>query len=170
MRSLRGTGIKIGIFMAVMLMMTAALFAIFGQYRGGAENRYTASPSSQTSCRAATAPGRATAMAAAVASTSRRASTAEKRGWDLDRRLHASGVRGGAPAPPLAGPAPPPSARLTARRTRERDPAPTWRPNAKTVAGSPYRQGTPATTFSPTTDAAAAAAAAAVVVVVAWRQ
>ncbi len=42
MRSLRGTGIKIGIFMAVMLMMTAALFAIFGQYRGGPENTYRA--------------------------------------------------------------------------------------------------------------------------------
>jgi phospholipid/cholesterol/gamma-HCH transport system substrate-binding protein len=42
MINLRTTGLKIGIFMVVMLMLTAALFAIFGQYRGGAENRYTA--------------------------------------------------------------------------------------------------------------------------------
>lgn len=42
MRSLRGTGIKIGIFMVVMLMVTVALFAIFGQYRGGPESTYTA--------------------------------------------------------------------------------------------------------------------------------
>ncbi|MGI9125531.1 MAG: MCE family protein [Mycobacterium sp.] len=42
MRSLRGTGVKISIFMVVMLMLTAALFAIFGQYRGGAQNRYSA--------------------------------------------------------------------------------------------------------------------------------
>lgn len=42
MTSLRDTGIKVGIFMVVMLMVTAALFAIFGQYRGGPENSYTA--------------------------------------------------------------------------------------------------------------------------------
>ena len=42
MINLRTTGLKIGIFMVVMLMLTAALFAIFGQYRGGAESRYTA--------------------------------------------------------------------------------------------------------------------------------
>ena len=42
MINLRTTGLKIGIFMVVMLMFTAALFAIFGQYRGGAENTYTA--------------------------------------------------------------------------------------------------------------------------------
>ncbi|MFM9035322.1 MAG: MCE family protein [Mycobacterium sp.] len=42
MRSLRGTGIKVGVFMVVMLMVTFALFAIFGQYRGGPENTYTA--------------------------------------------------------------------------------------------------------------------------------
>lgn len=38
----KGTGIKVGIFMAVMLLLTAALFAIFGQYRGGPSNSYTA--------------------------------------------------------------------------------------------------------------------------------
>ncbi len=42
MINLRTTGLKIGIFMVVMLMLTAALFAIFGQYRGGPENSYTA--------------------------------------------------------------------------------------------------------------------------------
>ncbi len=42
MRSMRGTGVKVGIFMVVMLMLTAALFAIFGQYRAGPENGYTA--------------------------------------------------------------------------------------------------------------------------------
>ncbi len=42
MINLRTTGLKIGIFMVVMLMLTAALFAIFGQYRGGSESRYTA--------------------------------------------------------------------------------------------------------------------------------
>ena len=42
MRSLGGTGLKVGVFMAVMLMLTAALFAIFGQYRGGDQNGYTA--------------------------------------------------------------------------------------------------------------------------------
>ena len=42
MKPLRATGLKVGIFMAVMLLLTAALFAIFGQYRGGAQNTYTA--------------------------------------------------------------------------------------------------------------------------------
>ena len=42
MRSLGGTGVKVGVFMVVMLMLTAALFAIFGQYRGGDPNGYTA--------------------------------------------------------------------------------------------------------------------------------
>ena len=42
MISLRRTSVKVGIFIAVMLMVTAALFAIFAQYRGGAENRYSA--------------------------------------------------------------------------------------------------------------------------------
>ncbi|MBU3752188.1 MAG: MCE family protein, partial [Mycobacterium sp.] len=39
---LRSTGVKVGIFMAVMLLVTGVLFAIFGRYRGGAENSYTA--------------------------------------------------------------------------------------------------------------------------------
>ena len=42
MKPLRGTGIKVAVFMVVMLMLTAALFAIFSQYRGGAQNTYTA--------------------------------------------------------------------------------------------------------------------------------
>jgi phospholipid/cholesterol/gamma-HCH transport system substrate-binding protein len=42
MKPLRGTGVKVAIFMAVMLLLTAALFAIFAQYRGGAQNTYTA--------------------------------------------------------------------------------------------------------------------------------
>lgn len=42
MKPLRGTGIKVGIFMAVMLVVTAALFTIFGQFRGGPESTYTA--------------------------------------------------------------------------------------------------------------------------------
>jgi phospholipid/cholesterol/gamma-HCH transport system substrate-binding protein len=42
MKPLRGTGIKVGVFIAVMLLLTGALFAIFAQYRGGAQNRYTA--------------------------------------------------------------------------------------------------------------------------------
>jgi len=42
MKPLRGTGIKVAIFMVVMLMLTVALFAIFAQYRGGPQNRYTA--------------------------------------------------------------------------------------------------------------------------------
>jgi phospholipid/cholesterol/gamma-HCH transport system substrate-binding protein len=42
MKPLRGTGIKVGVFIVVMLLLTGALFAIFAQYRGGAQNRYTA--------------------------------------------------------------------------------------------------------------------------------
>lgn len=42
MTSLGRTGLKVGAFVAVMLLMSGALFAIFAQYRGGAENRYTA--------------------------------------------------------------------------------------------------------------------------------
>ena len=42
MKPLGGTGLKVGIFMVTMLMLTAALFAIFGQYRGGAQNTYSA--------------------------------------------------------------------------------------------------------------------------------
>ena len=42
MKPLRGTGIKVAIFMVVMLMVTAALFAIFAQYRGGPQNTYSA--------------------------------------------------------------------------------------------------------------------------------
>lgn len=39
---LRRTLIKVGTFGVVMLLLTGMLFAIFGQFRGGAENRYTA--------------------------------------------------------------------------------------------------------------------------------
>ena len=42
MKPLRGTGIKVAVFMVVMLLLTGALFAIFAQYRGGAQNKYTA--------------------------------------------------------------------------------------------------------------------------------
>lgn len=42
MISLRTTGLKVGVFMAVMLLVTGALFAIFGRYRGGAESGYSA--------------------------------------------------------------------------------------------------------------------------------
>lgn len=42
MKPLRGTGVKVAIFMVVMLLLTAALFAIFAQYRGGAQDKYTA--------------------------------------------------------------------------------------------------------------------------------
>jgi phospholipid/cholesterol/gamma-HCH transport system substrate-binding protein len=42
MTSLRSTSIKVGIFGIVMLLMTAALFAIFSQYRAGPESKYTA--------------------------------------------------------------------------------------------------------------------------------
>ena len=42
MRGLSATATKFGIFAAVMLMVTAVLFAIFGQVRGGPENRYSA--------------------------------------------------------------------------------------------------------------------------------
>jgi len=42
MTSLRGTTVRVGIFIAVMLLVTGALFAIFAQYRAGPDNRYTA--------------------------------------------------------------------------------------------------------------------------------
>lgn len=42
MKSLRGTTVKVGIFIAVMLLLTGALFAIFAQYRAGPDNHYTA--------------------------------------------------------------------------------------------------------------------------------
>ena len=42
MTSLRGTSLKVGIFAVVMLMVTFILFAIFGEFRGGAQNKYTA--------------------------------------------------------------------------------------------------------------------------------
>lgn len=42
MTSLSRTSAKVGIFIAVMLLMTAALFAIFAQYRSETDNRYSA--------------------------------------------------------------------------------------------------------------------------------
>ena len=36
------TGLKFGVFGAVMLLLTAALFAIFGEYRGGSATKYSA--------------------------------------------------------------------------------------------------------------------------------
>ncbi len=42
MISLRSTGIKVGVFMAVMILITIGLFDIFGQFRTGSDNRYTA--------------------------------------------------------------------------------------------------------------------------------
>jgi phospholipid/cholesterol/gamma-HCH transport system substrate-binding protein len=42
MKPLGATGVKVAIFIVVMLMLTAALFAIFSQYRGGAQSKYTA--------------------------------------------------------------------------------------------------------------------------------
>jgi len=42
MKPLRGTGIKVAVFMVVMLLLTGALFAIFAEYRGGPQNGYTA--------------------------------------------------------------------------------------------------------------------------------
>ena len=37
-----GTAVKFGVFGVMMLLLTAALFAIFGQYRTGSTNTYTA--------------------------------------------------------------------------------------------------------------------------------
>ncbi|MGV0802467.1 mammalian cell entry protein, partial [Mycolicibacterium elephantis] len=37
-----GTAIKLSVFAAVMLLLTAGLFVIFGQYRSGSANAYTA--------------------------------------------------------------------------------------------------------------------------------
>ena len=42
MTSLRSTSLKVGIFAVVMLMVTFILFAIFGEFRGSAQNKYTA--------------------------------------------------------------------------------------------------------------------------------
>ena len=42
MSSKKGTGLKVGVFIIVMLMATAGLFAIFGRYRGVSGNAYTA--------------------------------------------------------------------------------------------------------------------------------
>ncbi len=42
MMSMRKTGLKVGVFLVSMLMLTALLFAIFAQYRGGPGNKYTA--------------------------------------------------------------------------------------------------------------------------------
>ena len=42
MRNLSRTTVKVGIFVAVMLLLTGALFAIFAQYRGASDNRYSA--------------------------------------------------------------------------------------------------------------------------------
>ena len=42
MKPLGITGLKVGVFMVTMLLLTAALFAIFAQYRGGAQDKYTA--------------------------------------------------------------------------------------------------------------------------------
>ena len=39
---MRGTSIKVGIFAVVMLLLTGVLFAIFRQYRGGPDSRYSA--------------------------------------------------------------------------------------------------------------------------------
>ena len=52
MRRLGPTAIKFGVFAAVMALLTAALFAIFGQYRAGSANAYSAvfAPSSGCAC------------------------------------------------------------------------------------------------------------------------
>ena len=42
MRPLGITGLKVGVFMVTMLLLTAALFAVFGELRGGAQNTYSA--------------------------------------------------------------------------------------------------------------------------------
>jgi phospholipid/cholesterol/gamma-HCH transport system substrate-binding protein len=42
MSTMRGTSIKVGIFAVVMLLLTGVLFAIFSQYRGGPDSRYSA--------------------------------------------------------------------------------------------------------------------------------
>lgn len=42
MTSLRATGIKVGVFIVVMLLVTAGLFAAFGQFRTGLDNKYSA--------------------------------------------------------------------------------------------------------------------------------
>lgn len=42
MKPLGITGLKVGVFMVTMLLLTAALFAVFGDFRGGAQNTYSA--------------------------------------------------------------------------------------------------------------------------------
>ncbi len=42
MTSLRNTGIKVGVFMVVMILITIGLFATFGQFRTGSDNPYSA--------------------------------------------------------------------------------------------------------------------------------
>jgi phospholipid/cholesterol/gamma-HCH transport system substrate-binding protein len=42
MINLRTTGIKVVVFIVTMLMITVGLFAVFGQYRGGAQHTYSA--------------------------------------------------------------------------------------------------------------------------------
>lgn len=42
MKPLGSTAIKVGVFMVVMLLLTAFLFAIFSQYRGGPQSKYSA--------------------------------------------------------------------------------------------------------------------------------
>ncbi len=42
MKPLGLTGVKVGVFMATMLLLTAALFAVFGDFRGGPQNTYSA--------------------------------------------------------------------------------------------------------------------------------
>jgi phospholipid/cholesterol/gamma-HCH transport system substrate-binding protein len=42
MKPLGITGLKVGVFMVTMLLLTAALFAVFGEVRGGAQSTYSA--------------------------------------------------------------------------------------------------------------------------------
>src|SRR3954471_13026683 len=42
MTALWKTIVKVGVFGVVMILLTAALFAIFGQYRSGSDNSYSA--------------------------------------------------------------------------------------------------------------------------------
>jgi phospholipid/cholesterol/gamma-HCH transport system substrate-binding protein len=42
MINLRTTGLKVVVFIVTMLMITVGLFAVFGQYRGGSQNTYSA--------------------------------------------------------------------------------------------------------------------------------
>jgi len=49
---MRTTGIKVGIFGVVMLILTAGIFAVFGEFRGGADSDYTAVFTDASSLRA----------------------------------------------------------------------------------------------------------------------